>query len=130
MIKSERLSGVSSEEDAFKEPIVPIRRKEKTTPTKRKNPLRRILTTDFKRGESFNNTKMSTFYEGNGSAKPEDLISAPDFMENAGKDNMTIVSGDKSHMKLKQQISLYSNVDEAFLDKKPKDPYKFIDKKT
>ena len=30
----------------------------------------------------------------------------------------------------KKQVELYSKVDKEFLESKPKDPYKFIDKKT
>jgi len=43
--------------------------------------IRRIQTTDFKKNDPMNNTKLSTFYEGNGSARAEDLYSAPDFTE-------------------------------------------------
>jgi hypothetical protein len=79
-----------------------------------------------------NNTKLSTFYDGNGSAgRPEEVYSAPDFTEaNGRKDNQSMMGiSDKTHAKFKQQLNLYSNVDESFLDKKPKDPYKYMDKK-
>ena len=36
----------------------------------------------------------------------------------------------KTHLYKKKQVELYSKVDKEFLESKPKDPYKFIDKKT
>jgi len=82
-----------------------------------------------------NNTKLSTNYDGNGSAgRPEEVYSAPDFTEaNNRKDNQSMMgNSDKTHMMFKQQLNLYSNVDETFLDKKPKlDQLKqYMNKKT
>ena len=85
-----------------------------------------------------NNTKLSTFYEGNGSARPEDLYSAPGYTESPNKkdddgsvskkalSSMTNIT----HVNKRKQIEKYSNVDKDFLSKKPKNPYQYIDKKT
>lgn len=79
-----------------------------------------------------NNTKLSTNYGGNGSANGEDIYSAPDFQEVKRDDAKRPVSSlsNVTHRLMKKQVEIYSRVDESFLDKKPKDPYKFIDKKT